>query len=84
VEVDRALGDAGAAGDVVEPGGGKAARGKLLERGGENGRASLVPAHRSCALPPRACADAPATAPSRTAEVADHAALKMTDWSVII
>ena len=74
VEVDRALGDAGAAGDVVEPGGGKASRGKLLERGGENGRAPFVPARRTRPPPPRGSASAPGAAPSRTAEVVDHAA----------
>src|SRR5262249_5978555 len=75
VEVDRALGDAGAAGDVVEPGGGQAARGKLVECGGENGRAPLVPGRPTRAPPARACACAcaPGAAPSRTGEVVDHA-----------
>jgi hypothetical protein len=41
VKVDRPLGDAGAARDIVEPRGGKTARGEFLQRGGEDGFLAL-------------------------------------------
>ena len=61
VEIDRALGDAGAAGDVVEAGRGKAGGGEFFERGGEDrvapvglsGRPRLAAGRGfSAALPP--------------------------------
>src|SRR5262249_5852239 len=58
VEVDRPFGDARAAGDIIKPRCGKAPRGELLERGSEDGGASLLTPHRARILPRSALAGA--------------------------
>src|SRR5262249_53123682 len=79
VEVDRALGDARAAGDVIEPRCSKAPRGELLERSSEDGGAPLLTSQRACILPRSALASACRATLSRILWACDHVPPKMTD-----
>src|SRR5262249_25913953 len=73
VEIDRALGDARAARDIIEPRGGKAPRGEFLERGGEDGGAPLLTPPRAPIRARSALADAGRATLSRRPGVYDHA-----------
>src|SRR5262249_22980473 len=85
VEVDRALGDAGAAGNIIEPRGGKAPRGELLPRSSEDGGAPPRTPQRACILPRSARSGAARATLSRLPWACDHVRPpKLTDWSVII